>query len=110
MKLHPQPFENIKSGRKTIELRLYDEKRRKIKVGDCIRFDLADGDESVTVEVQKLYLFPSFAALYKSLPLEKCGYDDGTSANPRDMEAYYSKEEEAAFGVVGIEVKLLCKT
>ena len=37
MKLHASPFEKIKSGEKTIELRLFDEKRRQIKVGDTIR-------------------------------------------------------------------------
>ena len=39
MKLNKEPFEKIKSGEKTIELRLYDEKRRKIKAGDTICFN-----------------------------------------------------------------------
>lgn len=30
MKLKPSPFEMIRSGKKTIELRLYDEKRKSI--------------------------------------------------------------------------------
>jgi len=34
MKLYPEPFQMIADGRKTIELRLYDEKRKKIKAGD----------------------------------------------------------------------------
>ena len=38
MKLHSSPFEMIKSGKKTIELRLYDEKRQLIKEGDIIIF------------------------------------------------------------------------
>ena len=33
MRLDPAPFRMIKRGEKTIELRLYDEKRRKIAVG-----------------------------------------------------------------------------
>lgn len=33
MKLKEDPFERMKNGTKTIEFRLYDEKRRKIKVG-----------------------------------------------------------------------------
>ena len=36
MKLNETPFEKMKSGTKTIEFRLYDEKRQKIKVGDQI--------------------------------------------------------------------------
>ena len=38
MQLKPEPFAMIKDGTKTIELRLYDEKRRNIKVGDRIVF------------------------------------------------------------------------
>lgn len=38
MKLKEDPFERMKNGTKTIEFRLYDEKRRKIKVGDEIEF------------------------------------------------------------------------
>ena len=38
MKLYPAPFDSIKSGRKTVEMRLNDEKRQLIKIGDRIRF------------------------------------------------------------------------
>jgi ASC-1-like (ASCH) protein len=38
MRLHDGPFKLIKAGSKTIELRLYDEKRQEIKVGDEIEF------------------------------------------------------------------------
>ena len=36
MKLSPKPYDMIASGKKTIELRLLDEKRSQIKVGDII--------------------------------------------------------------------------
>ena len=36
MKLKLSPFQKIKNGSKTIELRLYDEKRQKVQVGDFI--------------------------------------------------------------------------
>ena len=38
MKLHPAPFDLIKSGRKTVEMRLNDEKRQLVRIKDCIRF------------------------------------------------------------------------
>ena len=38
MKLQKSPFERIKKGTKTVEFRLYDEKRRKINIGDQIEF------------------------------------------------------------------------
>ena len=38
MNLNPQPFEMIAQGKKTIELRLLDEKRKKIAAGDVLIF------------------------------------------------------------------------
>ena len=51
MKLNNKPFNMIKNGRKNIELRLYDEKRRKLNIGDEIIFrNLKDGETiSVTI-------------------------------------------------------------
>ena len=106
MKLQPSPFEMIKSGKKTIELRLYDEKRQLIKPGDAIIFTNVSTGEEIKKTVLKLHLFESFAELYNSLPLLKCGYteDDVQNADPADMEQYYSREEQAKCGVVGIEL------
>lgn len=105
MKLHREPFESIKRGSKTIELRLYDEKRQVIQTGDIIYFTSPD-EERICVKVIKLHRFNSFQDLYAALPLDKCGYDDVSQAKSKDMELYYSKEEQAKYGVVGIEIAL----
>ena len=70
MKLNPGPFAMIKSGEKTIELRLYDEKRQQIKVGDSILFTSTATGERIYAAVKRLHRFDSFEALYKALPLE----------------------------------------
>ena len=109
MKLKPSPFEKIKSGRKTVELRLYDEKRQRISVGDTIRFVNTECEsDCVTVVVERLHLFDSFEQLYCTLPLTKCGYSEQemSTASPNDMEQYYSAEEQSRYGVVGIEIAL----
>jgi len=109
MKLRPEWFEKIKSGQKTYELRLLDEKRQKVCVGDEIEFqNLQNPDETVCAHVIALHKFASFAELYASLPLLKCGYtaDTVATASPSDMERYYSKEEQLKWGVVGIELAL----
>ena len=108
MKLNPGPFAMIKSGIKTIELRLNDAKRQKIREGDMIVFtNTADG-EQLEATVQKLHRFDSFEQLYQSLPLLQCGYttEDVDKAHPSDMEQYYSVEEQNQYGVVGIELSL----
>lgn len=110
MKLHAGPFSMIQSGRKTIELRLYDDKRRLIQVGDIIVFTHSDdASQTCTVEVKALHIYPDFAALYEALPLEKCGYlpEELADASPADMNVYYSVEKQADFGVVGIEIMLV---
>ena len=109
MKLKPSPFEKIKSGIKTIELRLFDEKRQKIKEGDIITFTNTSDGEKLSATVKKLHCFDSFEELYKSLPLLKCGYtaEDVDNAHPSDMEQYYSADEQKQYGVVGIELRLI---
>ena len=106
MNLHSAPFEMIKSGEKTIELRLFDEKRQKIRVGDRIIFTNSTNGEKINTRVVKLHLFDSFEQLYKKLPLLKCGYttEDINTAAPSDMEDYYSIDEQRKYGVVGIEL------
>ena len=110
MKLHPGPFAKIKAGSKTIELRLYDEKRQCISVGDTIRFvSTESAADEVVVRVRDLFVFDSFDELYQHLPLTECGYTEENvhTASPSDMEAYYSKEEQRQYGVVGIQIALL---
>ena len=110
MKLHASPFEMISSGEKTIELRLYDEKRRQISVGDTIRFsDINDASKTLLTKVKELFVFDSFEALYKALPLTECGYTDETvrTASPEDMREYYTPEQEKKYGVLGIKVELI---
>ncbi len=110
MKLRPNPFSMIKSGQKTIELRLYDEKRQLLSVGDVIRFvNAKDETDIIVTEVKALHIFESFEELYKHLSLLKCGYteENVASALPSDMEKYYSEEAQSRYGVVGIEIGLL---
>ena len=104
MKLNGLPFEKIKDGSKTIELRLYDEKRQKIKVGDKICFSCKA--DTVTATVKALHIFRNFEELYAVLPLDKCGYasDELEAASPDDMLLYYSAEQIEKYGAFGIEI------
>jgi ASC-1-like (ASCH) protein len=110
MRLAPKPFRLVEAGKKTVELRLNDEKRRKLRVGDVIRFEKADEeDEVLHVFVRGLHPFKSFSELYCALPLEKCGYlpEELAHASPEDMNIYYSEEEQRRWGVLGIEIELI---
>ncbi len=110
MKLRSHPFYMIRSGQKTFELRLFDEKRQQLKVNDEIEFRCLDKDESpFAVRVIALHLFNSFTELYAALSLLKCGYTEDTiaDASSDDMNQYYSVEEQSKYGVVGIEIEPL---
>ncbi len=110
MKLNPQPFNQIACGNKTIELRLFDEKRQKIKIGDTIEFtSILNPDQKLKAVVKNLYKFPSFLELYQNLPLEKCGYskEQIKTASHKDMEEYYSLEQQKNYGVLGIEIEVI---
>lgn len=107
MKLKDKPFKSIKAGTKTIELRLYDEKRKLLNVGDVIEFTNIDTKEVIKAEILQLHRFNNFDDLYKHFNKISMGYEENEVAKPSDMEEYYSKEEQQEYGVVGIEIKLL---
>ncbi len=45
MNLQPQYFDFMKEGTKRIKLRLYDEKRSRIELGDIIEFSKSENDK-----------------------------------------------------------------
>lgn len=103
MKLNESPFERIKNGTKTIEFRLYDEKRQQLKVGDKIEFSkLPDLQEKLLVDVAELYREDTFENLFRKL------YTDEDEINRKaiSMHKYYSLEKEKEYGVLGIKIKI----
>ncbi len=110
MRLNPSPFYMIKTGQKTIELRLNDEKRSLLNKGDEIEFiNTEDPKLKLIAKITAIHHFDSFDELYKSLPLLKCGYtkEDIASAKASDMDVYYSREMQRKYGVLGIEIKVI---
>lgn len=104
MKLLESPFNRIKDGTKTIEFRLYDEKRRKVQIGDTIEFSLLpDLKEKILTEVVDLYRANTFKELFEKL------YDDKEEIEKKVKGMYeiYSPEQEKEYGVLGIRIKLL---
>lgn len=103
MKLNKSPFERIKNGTKTIEFRLYDEKRQQIKIGDKIEFSkLPDLQEKLLVDVVDLYREDTFENLFKKLYSD----EEEIKRKTKAMYEYYSPEKEKEYGVLGIKVKI----
>ena len=74
MNLDSASFRAMESGEKTIELRLNDEKRRALKVGDEIEFSCAGVGYTLIATVKELHRFTGFKELFAALSLDKCGY------------------------------------
>jgi ASC-1-like (ASCH) protein len=107
MKLATVPFEKIASGNKIIESRLYDEKRQQINLGDRVEFTCNDDQSKKVVTVVKaLHRYPNFANLFSDFPPSLFG---GTSKDDliKEIETFYSKEEQERYGVVGIKIELV---
>jgi ASC-1-like (ASCH) protein len=109
MKLQDKPFSSIKEKTKIYELRLYDEKRRKINVGDIIKFTNMKTNEEIFVVVEDLILFNNFSELFNVIDKKDLGYNEDEVASSTDMDQYYSKEEQRQYGVVAIKIKLCSK-
>ncbi len=109
MNLASEPFEMIKRGLKTFELRLYDEKRSALRVGDIVTFNNKANGEKIKTRILSLHRFPNFAALYDALPLLKCGYTEENvgAASPDDMNKYYPQEKQRCCGVLAIEISII---
>ncbi|MBE6529737.1 MAG: ASCH domain-containing protein [Ruminococcaceae bacterium] len=107
MNLAHEPFEKIKSGTKTIEMRLFDEKRAAIRPGDIIVFTDLETKQALSCAVRQLYRYPDFAELYRYHDPVSIGYNANETPHPDDMLSYYTKEQIAKYGVVGIEIQHL---
>ena len=109
MSLAAEPFEMLKNGSKRLELRLFDEKRRAVSFGDVITFSkLPDRSESVRVKVTGLLKARTFDEITRIVDPSCLGYPKAEPALLAEkMREYYSSEEEAAEGVLGIKMCLL---
>ncbi len=105
MNLAQSPFQKIVSGKKTVEMRLYDEKRSKINIGDIIEFENIETRQKIKCTVTGLVRFKDFYALYSYFDKTVIGYSADERANAEDMHAYYSSEQIEKYGVLAIEIK-----
>ena len=105
--LHPDIFELVKNGKKDVEVRLNDEKRQKLKVGDTLVFLKRPlEDERIEAKVVELKLFNNFLEVVNYYPMERIHRPELTKEEYiEDMQRYYSKEEQEQLGVVCIIYK-----
>lgn len=109
MKLFPKDFEDVKNGKKMRDYRLFDEKRKQLRVGDTILFrKLPNLDEELLVEVTNIETYPNWEECYAA------HFDEDFKDTYPNVEAvikdtysggYYTKEESDELGCVVIDFK-----
>ena len=101
-------FDIIVNKDKDVEIRLNDEKRRKLKIGDTLVFlKRPDDIESISATVTNLVYFDSFIDVTNYYDMKRI-YLDNTSKEDyiNLMKRFYSDEDVSKYGVVAIEFKL----
>ena len=109
LKLQPKYYNYILNGTKRIELRLYDEKRQKIKIGDTIKFLKEPNlEEAFNVKVIDLLRYNSFDELFKDYDISILADKSETKEKLKEaLEEFYTKEKQKQYGVAGIKIKLI---
>lgn len=104
-------FEVVRDKKKTVEVRVNDEKRRKLKIGDTITFlKRPDDIEKIDANIENLKYYKDFNELVKDYSIEELyinGYTKEEFVNL--LKRFYSDEEINKYGVVAIRFKKLEK-
>jgi ASC-1-like (ASCH) protein len=107
MHLTNNAFERIKNGEKTVELRLFDEKRQKINVRDLICFYNDNESQKLFARVTGYMRYSSFAELFDRIDdVSRLGYRKCEKPNPEHLRKFYTAEDEKKYGVIGIVFEL----
>lgn len=100
-------FEVVKNGTKTVEVRVYDEKRRSMKVGDEIIFLKRPLEvEKVVTKISGLKVYNNFNELVQDYDIKSLYLENYTKEEfVKLLGRFYSDEEQEEYGVVAIEFK-----
>lgn len=99
-------FDLIKHKEKTIELRLFVEKRKLIKINDKITFISIETKEELKAKVINLYKAKNFKKLSQIIDIEKTCFKTLVELIINISE-FYTVEKINSIGVLGIEIELL---
>lgn len=107
MGLYEEYFRAIKDGKKIVEVRLNDERRRNIRVGDSIEFiKVPQQDEILKVQVNDLRKYDTFETMYKDISFKD--FDcEGWTMKEMIYGTYeiYTVEQEKEWGALAIFIE-----
>ena len=109
MKLQPEYFNFILNGTKRIEIRLNDEKRQTIKLGDKIKF-LKEHNltEFFEARVVGLLRYNSLEEMFNDYDISILSDKSMTKKELISvLEQFYTKDKQEKYGVLGIRIELI---
>lgn len=107
MSLRPEYYEMVRSGEKDIELRLYDEKRRRMRNGDTVLiYNAQNRNDYIRAKIVRLHIAKSFADLATKISMPRTGFAS-LNALMSAIEKFYDTEMESKYGIVGIELEVI---
>ena len=98
MNLLNEYFEAIKNKTKIVEVRLYDVKRKSIKVNDIIRFNNRLTNEKIDCKVIKLIKYDNLEELLKN---------SDVSNSKEEILNIYSLDEINKYGLLAIYIEVV---
>lgn len=105
MKLFNLPFMQIKEGSKTVEVRLNDEKRQQLNIGDIIVFKNNKTNELLEKEIVNLKVFNDFTDLFENYDPILLGASGYTKEQYNEqMHEIYDEDKVQQYNVLAIEL------
>ena len=99
MKLQPEYYNFILNGTKRIEIRLFDEKRQQIKIGETIKFlKEPELSESFSAKVIGVLRYNSFEDMFKDYDIDILADKSMTKDQlTNTLEQSYTKEKQEKY-------------
>lgn len=104
MSLKKKAFERTRDGKKTVDIRLFDERRHSLSIGDIIEFRCSEEDLGILPrQVVGIYRYENLASLVKDFKAPELGF---TLSEIELIDAYiseiYKKERIDKYGFIAI--------
>ena len=109
MKLQSKYFDFMHRGTKRIEIRLNDEKRQLIKIGDIIEFErFSELNDSFKTRVVELIRYNNFDELVKDFDISILADKSMTKSELiNELIQFYPEEKQQKYGVLAIRIELI---
>ena len=109
MKLQSKYFDFMLRGTKRIEIRLNDEKRQLIKIGDIIEFErFSELNDSFKTRVVELIKYNNFDELVKDFDISILADKSMTKYELiNELTQFYPEEKQQKYGVLAIRIELI---